>query len=152
MSLQINEDSYITVAEANEYVQNYFLENDPLRISWQSSSDNDKEIYLRKSCLLIDSLPFRGGKLNKNQTLAFPRRDGNMSKIKLAQAIQAANLTDIVQQEENNTRIQLQRAGVKSYSIGNLSETFGSVGKVSVSYDVLEILKDYLSGGYTICI
>ena len=107
---------------------------------------------MRKSCLLIDSLPFRGGKLNKNQALAFPRRDGNMSKIKLAQAIQAANLTDIVQQEENNTRIQLQRAGVKSYSIGNLSETFGSVGKVSVSYDVLEILKDYLSGGYTICI
>lgn len=78
-----------------------------------------------------------------------------MQPIKLAQAFQAAFLTDYGQQEEMSLRRQLQNAGVKSYKIGNLQETFGgtlSKTLTAIQTNAVDALRPYLSGGYRICI
>ena len=154
MPLIIGVDSYISVEEADELLQKYFFENDPPIILWSNLTVSNKEIYLRKACLQLESLPFRGAKEHRTQILSFPRRDGNMATIKLAQALQAIMLTDTIAQDEQAIRNNIRQSGVKSYKIGNLSETFSStLGRNfgNVSIQVLEILKRYLSGGYYIC-
>lgn len=155
MALVIGENSYITVEEATTIINSYMLPSDPLRVAWTAASNSDKEILLLQSCLQLERLPYTGRKKDKTQSLSFPRQDGNMQPIKLAQAFQAAFLTDYGQQEEMSLRRQLQNAGVKSYKIGNLQETFGgtlSKALTAIQTNAVDALRPYLSGGYRICI
>lgn len=154
MALNVGTDSYVTVEEADKIITDYYTENDPLYLMWKSSDAKTKEVYLRRACMQLETLPYKGIKYNANQTLAFPRKDGDLSKIKIAQCMQALTLTDNVQAEEVETRIALRRAGVTKYSIGNLSETFGGAcdaSAVSICTPALTILRSYLTGGFRIC-
>ena len=65
--------SYVTVEEANVYIQNNLLTTDPLRISWEALFDEEKQVLLNRSAAVINSLPFPGRKMNVNQENAFPR-------------------------------------------------------------------------------
>ena len=49
-----------------------------------------------------------------------------------------------------SNRVKLQRQGVKSFSLGNLSETYSGASNSIVSHEAKELLKPYIGGGYRI--
>lgn len=67
------ENTYSTVAEANEYINNYYTKYAPLRAIWTVLDDDEKESYLRNSLTEMEALLFVGRKYRINQKLAFPR-------------------------------------------------------------------------------
>ena len=123
--------------------------------------DNEsREILLRKAFIKINRLPFIGKPANPNQSLPFPRfgRDDGLENVAYAQVETAIHATDKYDNEEILQRKILQRAGVKKYSIGNLSEEFvdgasgfGHSNYFGLDYESYNYLKDYLRGGYKIC-
>lgn len=160
--LIVGVDTYITIAEAGDYVSKYFLSTDPLRVQWEALSENDKEVLLRKSFDQINQLPFTGAPKDCKQPLPFPRKCNftaqDMQNVKYAQVEQAIAISDIVTAQETADRIKLRRAGVVQYSIGDLSEKFQSglpsesnatfFGLAEKAY---KLLSKWLSGGYRVC-
>lgn len=72
--LEIGEDSYIDVAVADNYIENYYAPNAPIAVHWSILTDREKESYLRRSMAEIEALKYTGTPYNYNQALAFPRR------------------------------------------------------------------------------
>ena len=162
MSLVINVDTYISIHEMQEYVNKYYTSTDPLRIQWEAMSEADQEVYLRRAFEQINNLPFTGRPLKPNQSLPFPRSNGynvsDLLKVKYAQAEQSIALTDTVSAQEVEDRLRLRRAGVVSYSIGDLSEEFSisapceGVGNFfGLSERAYKYLAKWLAGGYKVC-
>ena len=163
--LTVGVDTYVTLEEANQYISDHFASTDPLRIQWEAMSEGDREVYLRKAFVQINQLPYTGKPVKNTQTLPFPRyaQDGftvvyNTDNLKKAQTEQAIGLTDTVAAQDVSDRLRLRRAGVRSYRIGDLSETFVNgtpsesasnfFGLVEAAY---RYLSGWLRGGYKIC-
>lgn len=157
-------DTYITLVEADTYVNTHYVFNDPLRIQWNEMSPDDKEVYIRKAFEQINMLPYTGRPEHPNQRFPFPRHgekrwnEFDWDKIKTAQAAQALALSDTVAAQEVEDRIRLRRAGVVNYKIGDLSEHFQSGTPVDGNgnfFGLCETAYKYLSrwlqGGYKIC-
>lgn len=147
---------YATVEQANEFISKYYSSKDSLRIAWNALSNEDKQVVLNRAEQSIDQLPFTGKSVHKDKV--FPRHpnpEKSLVQVQIATielAIQGLN-------EEFKERYDLQQQGVKSYRIGDLSETFGATqgatgyaGIDAFTYSVVfPYLKDYLGGGYNIC-
>lgn len=73
--LTINVDSYVTLEEADKYVEDNYTEFDDLAVLWGVLSPRDKEAYLRYSLGQLESLVLQGAPLYPNQDLQFPRRE-----------------------------------------------------------------------------
>lgn len=71
--IKLNENSYITLNECEEYIKDNYLPTDTIRVHWEVLPIEEKEIYLRKAVKNIDSLSLKGHKLDFNQKLQFPR-------------------------------------------------------------------------------
>lgn len=165
--LIVGVDTYITVAEADEYVSTHRVSTDPLRVQWEAMSESDKEVYLRKAFDQINSLPYVGKPMNPKQQLPFPRKlacwdntwtEQDQQRVKNAQAAQSVAATDAVAAQEVENRIALRRAGVKQYKIGDLSEQFidGLPADSNANFFGLEetayhSLSKWLRGGYKVC-
>lgn len=160
MSLIILKDSYISLEDANTYIHNHYLPTDSLRVSWDALDNESREILLRKAFIKINRLPFTGRPSNPQQSLPFPRfgRDNGLENVGYAQIETAIHFTDKYVNDEITQRKMLQQAGVKKYSIGDLSEEFTD-GASSLShgnyfgldFESYNYLKNYLGGGYKIC-
>lgn len=161
--LTVGVDTYITLQEANEYVTKYFISSDPLRVQWEATDESDREVYLRRAFEQINGLPFTGKPKSEKQTLPFPRYGlwtaGDLLKVKNAQAEQSIAITDTVAVSEIEDRVRLRRAGVQSYKIGDLSETFNgglpsesNTNFFGLSERAYKYLSKWLRGGYKICI
>ena len=155
--------SYVTIEEANVYIQNNLLSTDPLRISWESLLDEDKQVLLNRSAAAINSLPFTGRKMNVNQENAFPRYPNTdvPDDVKAAQIENALTSSDETQSEDAQLYQKMWAYGISSYRIGNLSESIGTAsGNAGFSTSMLRsgvvsviaqnILSKYLGGGYCI--
>lgn len=162
MALIVGIDTYITIAEATEYVSKHYISTDPLRVQWEHTSEEDQEVMLRRSFEQINSLPYIGKPKNPKQTLPFPRAHNfeatDMQKVKNAQAEQALGLSDTVTSQETEDRIKLRRAGVTQYKIGDLSEKFqdglpvdSNANFYGLSEKSYVYLKKWLQGGYRVC-
>lgn len=151
---------YVSIEDANEYIQTHYTSNDPSRISWESLTDDDKQVILLRAFESIESLPFRGCKSVPGQDTAFPRfPDKEVPNIvKYAQIEQAVSTSDSANADEEVFYDKLWRYGVESYSIGNLSErsSSGEWGRGvnsnygSVSRRAAKLLNPYLSGGFSV--
>ena len=149
---------YVTLEEANQYVQTHYLQTDDLRLGWESLPDEDRTVLLTKSFQTIELLPFAGRKLNSNQSTVFPRWPYKEvpEAIKWAQIENALAKSDASNEEDTKYYERLWMYGVESYSIGNLSErtSTGSyrvsgaqaTGVTSAIAD--RLLRPYLGGGY----
>lgn len=74
MGLVVNEDSYISVADADVYVENYYSNKPDVLTKWNTLSVQAKESLLRDSTRSIDTaFKFRGRKRKVAQRLQFPR-------------------------------------------------------------------------------
>ena len=151
---------YVTLEEANEYVTNHFMSSNVTRVAWESLSDADKEVLLRNSYRAINALTFRGRKACATQPGAFPRYPSNEVpiEIKEAQIANAVVLSDDSNQEDVTYYDKLRTYGVKSYHIGNLSETLGTPAESSTassymgiySQEAMRLLEPWLRGGFKI--
>ena len=144
MSLTVGTNTYATLTEANEYIASNYLSTDELLIKWGKLSNSDKEVLLKKSCVNMESILYKGQKENITQKLAFPRVRGTYhrisngysnggymksddEKIKKAQIENALSLLDTQLQE----RVKLQDQNISSVKIGSLSENYKPNKKIN---------------------
>lgn len=166
MTLIIDTDSYISQEDATTYIDSHYSSTDGKRITWNALLSDDKDIFLRKATQTIESIPIVGIKVDTSQILAFPRAiytenyyddvlPNNITygkhwyiqpevpdSVKFAQTEIAINNADGI-----SDRIKLQREGVKSFSLGKLSESYGSGKANSLPYEAKELLTPYTLGG-----
>jgi hypothetical protein len=166
--LTVGTDTYISLTDAALYLSNYYTSTDAKYTAWSALSDSDCEVLLRQALQIIDRQPFTGVKAFSTQTLAFPRamhsdwmyalnyidqNTGLYSQTAVPDAVKYAQCEiAITLAEGKSTRMDLQQQGVKSYSIGNLSETFGAFGATNriPSAKAAALLKPYLAGAVNI--
>lgn len=147
---------YATVEQANAYVASYYSSTNNIRIAWEALNEEDKQITLNRSEQLIDLLPFNGKPVDPKQVNAFPRYPNpelSLARVRTA-AIELALQTN--GDTETQDRLNLRAQGVKSYKIGDLSETFNDTNSedylIQFALDVVNpFLRNWLGGGYRIC-
>ncbi len=171
MALTVGTDTYISLTDADAYLAANYLSTDTKLIAWVALTDANCEVLLKKAAKTIDRQAFIGQKKVSTQTMAFPRAYYNWpysyytyntvnlyfdqdwyvesavtNDVKYAQCEIA-----ITEASGVSDRQQLQREGVKSFSIGKLSENYGS-GSANAIYSVeaREYLKPYLAGSVAI--
>lgn len=71
--MEVGKDTYVTVAEADEYIGQYYPEYDDLAVVWGVLTEREKMSYLYTSVQQIEALVLQGRPLNPNQPLQFPR-------------------------------------------------------------------------------
>lgn len=121
--LKVNENTYITVAEADELIALYVEQYNPLRSFWEALDEEEKEKYLLRSVEEIERLIVSGQKARLQQALSFPRLPSLVvpNKIKLAQAYNALGVlnNDIKSAAETMKKL-CERYGV--LLVGNSAE------------------------------
>lgn len=144
---------YATIDQADQYIESYYSSTSPVRLAWEDLFDEDKSVLLNRAEQTIDSLPLKGCPLERGK--AFPRtpfQDTSLEKAKIATIELALHSLD----EEASERRRLRLQGVKSYKLGDLSETFADssagLSRVDDALAVVSIyLGEWLGGGYKIC-
>jgi len=153
--------------------------------TWDGLTDGNKEIYLKRATKRIDRQILRGAKAVDTQTLEFPRAlklqgrwyeqdvvgvninrssdwyvetsvQQNVIDANVEEALASA-LVDAGSATNANERAQLQAQGVKSFRLGDLSETYGTGlsstynSTVLLSAEAKALLKFYSAGGVKLC-
>lgn len=147
---------YATIEQANAYVESYYSSTNDIRIAWEALSDGDKQIVLNRAEQVIDLLPFGGKPVDPKQQKAFPRHPHPELSL---ERVKTATIELALQQNgdiETQDRLNLRAQGVKSYKIGDLSETFKDTSSedyiIQFALEVVNpFLRDWLGGGYRIC-
>lgn len=145
---------YATLEQANAYVASYYSSTNNIRIAWDALDDEDKQIALNRAEQLIDLLPFKGKPIDKEK--AFPRHPEPELSLKRVQTATIELALQTNGDAETQERLNLRAQGVKSYKIGDLSETFGESNvddyMLQFATDVVfPFLRNWLGGGYRIC-
>lgn len=162
MGLEPGVNTYVTVAQADSYIISHYRSNNKDRQRWTAFEEEDKEILLLNACTQIEQLPFPGRKAGRDQELAFPRlplqygqAQDPPKRILAAQIELALWLSDEAKQEDTSQRQELQDQGVTSFSLGDLSESYGEglpyKDSALLCPMAKTLLKSYLSGGYATC-
>lgn len=149
---------YVTIAEANQYVETHYLSSSSERTSWQDLSPEDKDVLLMLSYESIETLPFSGRPTQVGQLKAFPR-EGSSSvpeAVKSAQCSNAVYMSDTSKRADSKFYDKLKSHGIQSYSIGNLSESIldlkGDAANASGIFcqEAIRYLQPFLRGGFRI--
>jgi len=167
MALVVGTDTYISIADASTYLTANYLSTDSKLIAWNALSDANKEVLLRKATRLLDQQPIVGYKVSTAQALAFPRMiwsdfafdnwgDGRIyngwyEQTSVPDDVKYAQCEIAVDNVNPNKRAELQRQGVKSFSLGSLSESYGSGTNNALPYTAREYLAPYIAGSVAIC-
>lgn len=130
MTLEVGTNCYTDIAEANEIIDSYFDETDPIRKYWDSIIDDNN-----KSAIILgtthkydrDSMFYKGFKKEKNQNMQFPRINeyGGITEcpldIKLGLLIQGIR-TAISNKSSEYSELKAQ--GIKEYKIKDADVEF----------------------------
>jgi len=130
--------SYVNLTEANEYFSDRLHAD-----AWAEVADADKEKALAMAAKAIDRQPLKGRKTDTAQTLAFPRYPDT----EIPKEVQEACCEEVlaILESGNSQRRKLQKEGVQSFSLGNMSETFAAgAGKGLLSQEAKELLRPWL--------
>jgi len=144
MSITVGENSYIDIDGANEYFAGRLHAE-----SWSGADSETKEKALWQATRSIDRMPLRGRKTDLHQPLAFPRYPDT----EIPEAVKEACCEEAlaILESGNSQRRKLQREGVQSFSLGNMSETFvAGAGKGLLSQEAKELLRPWLIGAVMI--
>ena len=177
MAIVVGENSYLTLVDANLYMTENYVSTSTELVTWNALTDGDKEIHLKNSTKRIDRQIIRGIKAVDSQTLEFPRAlksncnyyyDTNVTGVNVnryygyvveeevsqlvldAQVEEAMTLS--VEGTSVSSRSAMQQQGVKSFTLGDLSETYGNGLSSSfnstqfISNTAKELMKYYLAG------
>lgn len=147
MSIKIGINSYMSLDEANEIIEEELLSNDSDLIAWKALSDTDKEKLVIIGTRLVDKLPFLGIKYNDKVVLQWPRVMNN-KEVECPRDIKIGLLKQVLRDYSNKNKqeTKLQELGVKSYSIKNASISFSDVNSNKLSNGVYkDIYLEYFS-------
>ena len=149
---------YVTTSEADTYVQSHYLVSDQAHVVWSTLDNTSKDVLLTRSFEKLERLAFTGYKALPDQLNQFPRY-GQLAvpqAIKTAQIIEALHLSGAFPGYESQQDMRIR--GVKSYTIGKLSETFINPGSGihgnpsdAMCAEAMSLLLPYMSGGYRVC-
>jgi hypothetical protein len=176
VDIAVGTNSYISAADASSYFNERLYAE-----AWGNSNADDQARALIAATKRIDRQMLRGKKAVPTQTLEFPRalyrddpygygRDnafiGNLAECvyesgwvmetAISSAVKEATceeaLAILSRGAEANQRAQLQSQGVKSFSLGSLSETYrtGASAERLISNEAIQLLQPYLAGGAVI--
>lgn len=164
MAITVNTDTYISLADASTYVAANYISTDTEYTTWTALTDGNKEIYLKKATKKIDRQIIRGVKAVSTQALAFPRTiysyagqgiktentffiSGYYTQSAVPQAVKDAQVEEaLCMAMGESDRRKLRREGVKSFSLGSLSESYSGKPSDLISSNAKELLKPYLAG------
>lgn len=153
---------YSTIEYADSYIATHYSSKSAARRRWEALSDDEKTVFLTNAFEAIEVLPFRGRKAADGQNTAFPRlpyqygrtEEGAPQRVKSAEIELALRLSDESKRESSEKRAQLIADGVKSLSVGDLSESYGDSSAVPQTFSAssckkaMELLSPYLTGGF----
>lgn len=164
MAITVGVDSYIDIAGADAYFAGRLYSD-----TWTNATNIDKEKALKQATKAIDRQPLKGRPVDLSQALAFPRcylsPDAPPLQYRLdlpagwrcesepPQAVVYACCEEALALLErgNSQRRKLQQEGVRSVSIGSLSETYApGSGRGLLSQEAKELLRPYLAGAVQI--
>ena len=165
--MEVGTDTYILLADAETYLANNYLSTSEYLTAWNALLDADKQVLLNRALKIIENQIFAGIKDLESQPLQFPRWLYSDFESMIPQGINTkpyfytgipANLgyaqAEIaISQTIADNRVEMQRSGVKSYTIGHLSESFGTGMRTDSklgSIEAFELLRPYLSGAVRI--
>lgn len=121
-------DSYASIAEADLY---FAASSHVLSATWLALSTNQKETALRTAARQLNLLNYYGCAVTTTQALKFPRTYKTAftstaipQQIKYAQMEQALYVAQNATSGGESKRDKLQAEGVKSFSLGDLSEDY----------------------------
>lgn len=157
VDLEVGTNSYISVADADAYFNERLYSS-----SWDNATADDKARALIMATKAIDRQPLKGIKDMETQTLAFPRYDPS----KYLDEVEYSNEDLVIEAEVpqivldavceealalldrgDDQRAKLQQAGVKSFSLGSLSESYASgSGRGLTSQQAKELMRPWLGG------
>jgi hypothetical protein len=170
MALTVGTNTYISLADADAYLSATYPATDAKMVAWTTLSDADCEIYLKRAALILDRQAYTGQKAVSTQAMQFPRAIYAPNSSYAASSnyifdndwyVQTEVPTEVkyaqveiafAEAQGTSSRVQLQREGVKSFSLGKLSESYGSgsVFKMS-SPEAYDYLAPYLAGSVRLC-
>jgi hypothetical protein len=131
---------YCTVEYANEYFSRRLHAD-----RWAEASESDKEKALWQATRSIDRQPLKGHKADTSQAFAFPRYPDT----EVPEAAKEACCEEALALLErgNSQRRKLQQEGVRSFTLGSMSETYApGAGRGLLSQEANELLKPWLLG------
>lgn len=124
----------ITIAEADMIISKFLPSTAAMRISWEKFKDADKEAYLNQAIAKISSFKIK--------------KSIHPDILKSVIALEACTTSEFT--DEIDQRKILQAAGVTSYSVTGLSESFETSetknDKKLISETAEKLLKPYLIG------
>ena len=166
MAVTVGTDTYITQADATTYIAAYHATTEASVIAWTALTSDNKDAKLRKATQNLDRIPMVGIKSVETQTLEFPRAIWTDNSFYTSVRsnyfpsdnwyVQTSVPTDVTYAQVEialalsvgvSEREQMQRDGVKSFSLGKLSESYGSGKSNFIPYEAKELLKQYMLGG-----
>lgn len=154
---------YITITEADEYFSGRLHSE-----QWFAADATTKEIALTQAGRVIDRLPLKGRPVELGQEHAFPRAyisegaplsehtfelySGWYVQTDIPDAVKWAVCEEaLTLMEETGERAELIQAGVASFSIGDLSETYRPNAMRGLhSLEAQEYMRPYIAGAAAI--
>ena len=145
---------YVSIEDVNAYKDMYYGSTDPLRLNWEHLEEEDKQVAINRAEREVERLPLHGKPVHSGR--AFPRYPNPEESLICAQQAICELSIQMLGSNAARERYDLQAQGVKSYKIGDLSETFadksGRSGVDEFVYSIVyPFLQKWLSGGYRIC-
>jgi hypothetical protein len=169
-SLIVGTDTYATVAEADAYARAYHASTDAKATVWAVATEGDKDVFMRRAAQIIDGLRLAGIKAVSTQAMAFPRalptavndkfystvtllyREGWYTQPEVPASVKYAQIEIALQLAVGEPRrAELQRQGVRSVTVGKVSETYAGKQYAVVSHEAREMLSPYTVGSVGIC-
>jgi hypothetical protein len=154
--LTVSENTYITIAEADELIATHLDKYNGLRLFWEILDDEEKEQYLTRSIDQMETLVYPGRKGCPMQPLTFPRAPSVEvpKEIKLAQAYNALGFLNLdIKEAGKETQKLYARFGVTFGPVDAtngviLNETQGVNRFTLESKKATQIVNKYVRGGF----
>lgn len=154
--LSVSENTYITIAEADELIATHLDRYNGLRLFWEILDDEEKEQYLTRSIEEMETLAYPGRKSCPMKPLTFPRAPSVEvpKEIKLAQAYNALGFlnADMKEAGEESQKLYARfgvHLGVVSTSEGAILNENPVPKQVSLaSKKAAQIINKYVRGGF----
>lgn len=142
-------ESYVSVTDADAYLSGRFG-----TAAWTALSTAQKETALRQATRTLDVERYRGWPVTSTQALRFPRYRPEMGEspvMTLPRVLVEACCEEalwVAQHADTgglSPRQQMQAEGVSSFSVGDLSETYGGTHGGGLSPRASAILRHWIA-------
>lgn len=129
MNLIVGENTYMTVEDADQLVSDFLVSTDPMRVYWESLSDEDKAtiIYSNTQKYDNDNMMYKWFKKEAEQQLQFPRIDIKGKVIEVPTKIKLGLLMNGIKSAKlakDSDYTELKEQGIKTYKIKDAEVQF----------------------------